>query len=74
MELLGNCDENREIWLTKKDVGDTAGRYWSWVEPPQCGDTASVVVNKLNLCSKRGIFRPTILLELEPDRRLGFYM
>jgi hypothetical protein len=70
--VLGNCDEKREIWLTTKHVGNTAGRYWSWVKPPECGITASVVVNKLVLCSKRCIFRPTLLSELEPECQLGF--
>jgi len=58
---LGNCDEKREIWLTKKHVGDTAGRYWSWVEPSGFGGKVSAVVIKLVLCSKRRIFRPTLI-------------
>jgi len=43
--VLGNCDEKREIWLTKKHVGDTVGKYLSWVELSGCGDTESAVVN-----------------------------
>ena len=47
--------------FVNKHVGDTVGKYWSWVEPPGCGVTVSVVVNTLVLCSKRRIFRPTLL-------------
>ena len=53
--LLGNCDVKENL-VDKTDVGDTAKRYWFWVEMYVCGVVASAVVIKLVLCYKRRIW------------------